>query len=249
MIPSVMTDVGSQGFWLHSQFDIFAWLAAAGTLRFVSRRFGLSLPVAARQKFPYYAALLFGAAVGAYGLGTLNLWLLGAHELARSVEGALAGGILAVELFKYAHGLHERTGARLAAPFAVGVAVGRIGCFLAGMDDFTYGVPTALPWGHDFGDGIPRHPVQLYESLSMLAFAALYFFALSRNLAFVARNGFYLAVGFYGLQRFLWEFFKPYAPLLGPLTLFHLLSAALVAYAVFMIGTDKDVEIAQPRPA
>jgi phosphatidylglycerol:prolipoprotein diacylglycerol transferase len=244
-----VTDPPAQGFWLHSQFDIFAWLAAAATLAYVSRRFGFSLPVSPPQKFPYYAALLLGAAIGAYGFGTLNLWLLGVHEPARSIEGALAGGIVAVELFKRARGLTERTGARLAAPFAIGVVVGRIGCFLAGLGDFTYGVPTALPWSHDFGDGIPRHPVQLYESLSMLAFLAFYFAALRRNMAFVARDGFYLAVGFYGLQRFIWEFFKPYAPLLGPFTLFHLLSAALVAYAIFMISTDKEAAIVQPRPA
>lgn len=246
---SRMADVAGQGFWLHTQFDIFAWLAAAATLALVSRRFGFRLPVSPPQKAHYYAALLLGAAIGAYGFGTLNLWLLGVHEPARSIEGALAGGIVAVELFKRANGLTERTGARLAAPFAMGVVIGRIGCFLAGLDDYTCGVPTSLPWGHDFGDGIPRHPVQLYESLTMLGFLAVYFTALRRNLAFVARNGFYLAVGFYGLQRFVWEFLKPYAPLLGPITLFHLLSAALVAYALFMISTDKEAGIVQPRAA
>ena len=34
----------------------------------------------------------------------------------------------------------------------------------------TYGTPTALPWGVDFGDGVPRHPVQLYEAATMAAF-------------------------------------------------------------------------------
>ena len=53
----------------------------------------------------------------------------------------------------------------------------------------------------------------------------------------VIDNGFYLAVGFYGAQRFVWEFFKPYGALIGPFTLFHLLSAAIVAYAVVMIAT------------
>ena len=50
-------------------------------------------------------------------------------------------------------------------------------------------------------------------------------------------NGFYLAVGFYGAQRFVWEFIKPYGALIGPFTLFHLLSAAIVAYAIVMIAT------------
>ena len=54
---------------------------------------------------------------------------------------------------------------------------------------------------------------------------------------FVARdrfwlaNGFYLTVGWYGLQRFVWEFFKPYATLVGPFNLFHLVCLGLVLYA------------------
>jgi prolipoprotein diacylglyceryltransferase len=50
-----------------------------------------------------------------------------------------------------------------AVPLCLGIAVGRIGCFLAGMADGTYGTPTNLPWAVDFGDGIPRHPTQVYE--------------------------------------------------------------------------------------
>ena len=44
-----------------------------------------------------------------------------------------------------------------------------IGCFLAGLDDHTYGNPTTLPWGVDFGDGVARHPTQLYEIAFLLA--------------------------------------------------------------------------------
>ena len=41
--------------------------------------------------------------------------------------------------------------------------VGRIGCLLGGLEDNTYGVATGLPWGIDLGDGIARHPTNLYE--------------------------------------------------------------------------------------
>jgi prolipoprotein diacylglyceryltransferase len=169
--------------------------------------------------------------------GTANLWLSQQSGLARSIEGAIAGGILGVELYKRSAGISARTGARFALPLAVGVAVGRIGCHLAGLDDFTYGTPTALPWGHDFGDGIARHPVQLYESAAMAAFAVFYVMRLRRNDRFVVENGFYLAVGYYGLQRFLWEFIKPYGALIGPFTLFHILSVLIFFYAVVMIAT------------
>ena len=66
-------------------------------------------------------------------------------------------------------GLRTSTGDLYAIPLALGIAIGRIGCFLTGLSDNTYGVPSNLPWAVDFGDGIPRHPTQLYEILFLLA--------------------------------------------------------------------------------
>ena len=130
-----------------------------------------------------------------------------------------------------------RTGARFALPLALGIAIGRIGCYFAGLDDFTYGTPTALPLGHDFGDGVRRHPVQLYESAAMALFALAYVAAVLNRNAFTITNGFYLVLAYYGAQRFLWEFLKPYGTLVGPLTLFHLLSLSILLYAAFMLAT------------
>jgi prolipoprotein diacylglyceryltransferase len=220
---------------VHSIWDVIAWVAAAGTAFAIARWRPLAFPVAASLRTDYVAVAILGSAAGAYLFGTLNLWASGVDGLGRSIEGAIFGGILAIEIFKRAAGIADATGARFAAPLAVGVAVGRLGCFFSGLEDFTYGIPTDLPWGVNCGDGVPRHPVQLYESATMAGFLALYLVALARRNAFFARNGFYLAVGFYGAQRFFWEFLKPYGTVLGPLTLFHLLSIALAAYAVFMI--------------
>ena len=236
------------GAQLHTLFDIFAWLAAGVSGWWVSRvgwvRFA---PVTTTM--PYIAAVLFGAGVGAYVFGTANMYFSGLLEPARSVEGALAGGIIAVEIYKRIAGIRTRTGARFALPLAVGIAVGRIGCYLGGLEDFTYGTPTSLPWGHDFGDGLPRHPVQLYESVSMAAFALFYVLCLWRRNLYVVENGFALAVGFYALQRFIWEFLKPYGTLVGPFTLFHLLSLALLAYAIAMLATAPPLEKFHERAA
>jgi prolipoprotein diacylglyceryltransferase len=231
---------------VHTTFDILAWVAAGGAAWWLSRS-GLVPLWAPTADLAYLAAVLAGAGVGAVLFGTANLWLSGQPGFARSIEGAIAGGILTVELYKHARGIRVRTGARFALPLAVGVAVGRIGCYLSGLGDFTYGTPTALPWGHDFGDAIPRHPVQLYESAAMAAFALVYLVQVRRRNVLVIANGFYLAVGFYGAQRFLWEFFKPYAPLIGPLTLFHLLSIAIVVYAAYMIVTAPRARAAHDR--
>ena len=232
--------------FVHTAFDVLAWVAAGAAAWWVSRS-GLVPFWTPAADLAYLAAVLAGAGLGAVVFGTANLWLSGQPGFARSIEGALAGGILAVEIYKHARGIRVRTGARFALPLAVGVAVGRIGCYLSGLGDFTYGTPTALPWAHDFGDGVPRHPVQLYESAAMAAFALYYLVRARRRDRFVIDNGFYLAVGFYGAQRFLWEFFKPYAPVIGPLTLFHLLSAAIVLYAAFMIATAPRARIADDR--
>jgi prolipoprotein diacylglyceryltransferase len=227
------------GTLIHAVFDVLAWVAAGVAALWLRRSGRVSFPVSPQLRFSYLAALVFGAGVGAVAFGSANLWLSGMSGLARSIEGAVAGGIVAIELYKRIAGITLRTGASFALPFAVGVAVGRIGCYLSGIDDFTYGTPTALPWAHDFGDGVPRHPVQLYESATMALFALVYTWRILNRDRFWATQGFYLAVGFYGLQRFVWEFFKPYGPLVGPFTLFHFLSAAVFVYALTMIVTAR----------
>jgi len=221
---------------IHGAFDVLAWLAAGLAARWLGRVEKVSFP-AVTTSLPYLAAVLLGAGMGAYILGTANLWLSGASGIARSIEGAVAGGIIAVELYKRGTGIRMRTGARFALPLAVGVAIGRLGCYFAGLDDFTYGTPTTLPWGHDFGDGVERHPVQLYESAAMAGFALFYVAAVRLRDPFVIDNGFYLAVGWYGAQRFLWEFVKPYGAVIGLFTLFHMLSAAIVLYACAMVAS------------
>jgi phosphatidylglycerol---prolipoprotein diacylglyceryl transferase len=202
------------------------------------------LPIPASQASPrpppqpwqvhrlYIASASLGATAGAYLIGTANLWLTGIPGIARSIEGALAGAIIAIEILKVSTGIRGSTGLRFVAPLAAAIAIGRIGCFLAGLDDMTYGTPTSLPWGIDFGDGVPRHPVQLYESLTMVAFLAVFVTLLRRGSAPVLRTGFYIFIGVYAAQRFLWEFLKPYGTVIGPFNLFHLLSLALIAYAL-----------------
>lgn len=59
---------------------------------------------------------------------------------------------------------------------AVGYAIGRIGCLLSGDGD--YGIPTALPWGMSFPNGVVPtservHPTPLYELLIWMLIAAI----------------------------------------------------------------------------
>ncbi|HUI35639.1 MAG TPA: prolipoprotein diacylglyceryl transferase family protein [Stellaceae bacterium] len=217
---------------IHSLFDLLALLVAVAVYQL--------LPVAADgaptepwQVHPLYiAAGAGGATIGAYLFGSANLWLSGMPAaISRSIEGAIAGAIVGIELLKWRSGIRGSTGLRLVAPLAAAIAIGRLGCFFAGLDDMTYGTPTALPWAVDFGDGVRRHPVQLYEAVTMAAFLFAFIFLLRHEGEWVRRTGFYLFVAVYALQRFGWEFLKPYGTIIGPLNLFHLLSLALIAYA------------------
>ena len=66
----------------------------------------------------------------------------------------------------------------------------------------------------------------------MATFLAVFVTLLRRGNETVLRTGFYLFIGVYAAQRFLWEFLKPYGTVVGPFNLFHLLSIALIAYAL-----------------
>jgi prolipoprotein diacylglyceryltransferase len=93
-------------------------------------------------------------------------------------------------------------------PLILAMIIGRIGCFLAGLDDGTYGNPSKLPWAVNFGDGTPRHPTNLYEILFwVILWIALYNIEKRKQLADGARFKIFLAS--YLLFRFLIEFIKP----------------------------------------
>ena len=221
---------------VHTLFDIVAATAAAAmTVGCFFWRLKDAAQRIDQAGFGYAIALVAGAAVGGYAAGTANLRLSGDPGVARSIVGALAGAIVAIECFKRTRGISGSTGLIFVPAFCTSVVIGRWGCFFSGLTDHTHGCPTALPWGHDFGDGLPRHPVQLYESAAMAAFLVYALVMLARRDAFFLRSGFYLMVLWYGAQRFCWEFFKPYAPVAGPLNLFHIICLGLIGYAVWML--------------
>jgi phosphatidylglycerol---prolipoprotein diacylglyceryl transferase len=226
-----------QGVILHTAFDLLAAFASALVTAACYRwRLGDAAARIESIGAGYALALVFGAVAGGYGAGTLNLWLSGYPGLGRSIVGALAGAIVAIESFKWWRGIDGSTGLIFVPAFATSVAIGRWGCFLSGLGDSTYGIPTALPWGHDFGDGVLRHPVQLYESSAMAGFLLAALVMIGTRNSFFMRNGFYLMVLFYALQRFAWEFLKPYGALVGQFNLFHFICAGLCCYSIWMMG-------------
>jgi phosphatidylglycerol---prolipoprotein diacylglyceryl transferase len=220
--------------WAHYLGDIAAWICAATAARWQHRRWPDQSAKLARVTRPsYFISLALGGLAGAWLFGSINSLRAVVAAPSHSIAGALAGAILAVELWKWQHGIRQSTGGAFVFPICVGIAVGRLGCLFAGTVDYTFGMPTALPWGMDMGDGISRHPVSLYESLAMAAFAVGYARARIRGADWVVNHGFHAMILFYSVQRFAWEFLKPYPSLVGPLNIFHLLTVGLFIYALF----------------
>lgn len=157
-------------------------------------------------------AAIFGAALGSKALhalehlpallerGDASLWLGG-----KSVLGGFLGGTLGVELAKKAIGWTRSTGDAWVPALAVGLALGRLGCQLSGLWDQTYGTVTTLPWAWDYGDGLGRHPVALYEALLVLALWAL----VRRRWAHAPGATFAAFLAGYCALRFGLEFLKP----------------------------------------
>jgi prolipoprotein diacylglyceryltransferase len=168
---------------VHYALDVLA--AAVGARLYIAERgrYG-GTGLLNRDAFPVLFGCVAGAAIGNKAVFWVQnpqlLQVALAHPLAwlsgQSMVGGLLGGLLGVEIAKKMAGITRSTGDAFVVPVLAGLMVGRIGCFLAGLADDTYGVPTDLPWGWDFGDGVRRHPTQLYEIL----FAGMLMFALVR---------------------------------------------------------------------
>jgi len=170
----VFIPIGSLKLHPHLVFETLAYAIAFRVYLAMRKRHGDALDDGSRWWI--VAAAAMGAVLGCKVLywfedpaATLAHW----HDPAflmggKTIVGALIGGLFFVEIAKHHLEIKRRTGDLFVVPLCVGIAIGRIGCFLTGPEDHTGGVATTLPWGVNFGDGVPRHPTQLYEVLFAL---------------------------------------------------------------------------------
>jgi len=97
----------------------------------------------------------------------------------RSILGGLAGAYIGAHITKRLVGYKRKTGDLFAPAVALGMAIGRVGCFLSEQ----VGTPTTMPWGLRLSDatlaripncpycvpGVALHPSFLYEIAFHLA--------------------------------------------------------------------------------
>ena len=196
----------------HVVFESLAYTIGFLTFRLLKKR--LTDPVPQGIRWSIIAAAAAGAVIGSKILYWLeDPAILLAHPDAqtllggKSIVGGLIGGLAAVEWVKRQLHFTGRTGDLFAVPLCIGIAVGRIGCFLTGLSDKTCGSATSLPWGVDFGDGIRRHPAQLYEIGFLLLLAAALLYLMHRP--HVQGDIFKVFMVGYGTWRLLIDFLKP----------------------------------------
>ncbi len=158
---------------------------------------------------------IFGALIGARGLAWLEsfsfYWAHRAdwHMLmgGKTIVGALLGGWAGVEIAKRFLRIGHPSGDVYVFPLILGMVIGRVGCFLEGLPDQTYGIATSMPWGVDFGDGIRRHPTQLYEILFLAGLAGFFYWRIRTKRQHGCMFSQFLLA--YLGWRFLVEFIKP----------------------------------------
>ncbi len=156
----------------------------------------------------------------------------------KTILGGIAGGYAAVELVKWIANIRTRTGDTFALPVAVAVAIGRVGCFVAGC---CYGRVTTVPWGVSFPlaqdeSGILRHPTQLYE-VAFHVLASFVLFVMDRN-RWLVGNQLKAYLIAYLIYRFLSEWLRPESPILLDLTIYQLVSVALVGVLILLWVRD-----------
>ena len=197
----------------------------------------------------FYIALgvILGGRIGYilfYGFGNVlrdPLMLFRIWEGGMSFHGGFLGVLLAMALFARKH--HKAFWATMdfVAPLiAPGLLFGRIGNFINGE---LWGRVTDLPWGMVFrqtGDGLPRHPSQLYQAAleGLALFLIVWLFSAKPRPTMAVSGVFALS---YGVFRFLVEFVRQPDPQLGYLafgwlTMGQLLSLPLIAVGLVLLA-------------
>jgi len=172
-------------------------------------------PISNKNRLSIILGAIVGAFVGSRLIGILEnpIFDIENYDLAqllnnKSIMGGLFGGLLGVEIAKKIINEPNSSGDLFTFPIIIGICIGRVGCFLNGITEFTYGIETDFLTGMDLGDGLHRHPIALYEIVFLLT---LYLCLKRAQDNLQKENGFtfkLFMISYFGF-RFLIEFIKP----------------------------------------
>lgn len=209
----IIVNLGSVELSLHSICEFAGMFIAFRYYLYLKRKQGDL--ISKDRRLVVLTAAATGALLGSHLLGALEnepewqrapfwLYLYGNKTMA----GGLLGGLLAVELTKKVLKETQPTGDLFTYPLLLGMIIGRIGCFSAGIREQTYGLPSQLPWAMNLGDGIKRHPAALYEIVFLIGLW-IAIAVLSKKIRLKTGARFKLLMIAYLAFRFLLDFIKP----------------------------------------
>lgn len=165
--------------------------------------------------------------------------------------GGLVFGLGALLLQGWRSGIGAVRTLDLCAPAAaIGYGIGRIGCFLSG--DGCYGLPTTLPWGMSFPNGLEPtldrvHPTPLYELAAGLVIGWWLWMRGSKPRPTGWMLGEYLILS--GAARFLVEFIRRNPKVLWGLSNAQLAGAGSVVLGAVLIAWVSMRRVTGPHDA
>ncbi len=214
---------------------------------FIGMRYYFYLKRKSKEKTPFNtsAAVLIGATAGAlFGsklIGNLeNPYKFFEHFDLKTVwtnntiVGGLAFGLIGVELAKKIVGHKASTGDLIVFPLMLAMIIGRIGCFLTGIYEETYGIPTDSIFGMHLGDQYRRHPVALYE-IAFLIILWIILNSIFRKNKYPSCFVFQVFMLSYFTFRFLLDFIKPRLEIAGNLGTIQIVCICLIIYYIYKI--------------
>lgn len=220
---------------------------------FIGMRFYFYLKRKSKEKvsFNISAAVLIGATAGALLGSKLIGNLENPHKLFEhfdfktfwtnnTIVGGLAFGLIGVELAKKVVGHKESTGDLIVFPLMLAMIIGRIGCFLTGVHEETYGLPTDSIFGMHLGDSYLRHPVALYE-IAFLVVLWIVLKIIQNRGKYPSGFVFQLFMLSYFTFRLLLDFIKPRLELIGNLGTIQLVCIGVIIYYIYKIRKTKTV--------
>jgi phosphatidylglycerol:prolipoprotein diacylglycerol transferase len=205
------------------------------------------------QRYWYVIGALVGALVGSRLLALLSEpYLFSNLSTAvvlgnKTIMGAILGGIIGIEIIKKFIGIKQRTGDSAVIPLMIAIMIGRIGCQLTGVSDGTIGIPCDFLWCFQQGDTYNRHPLPLYEILTLLAFLPFVYQAYKKKLFEEGTLFRFFVIGYFGFRFFI-EFLKDEPQILFSLTVIQLVCLAVCAFYLYDVRREL-FSIARKRKA
>jgi phosphatidylglycerol:prolipoprotein diacylglycerol transferase len=151
----------------------------------------------------------------------------------RSITGGLIGGFVTAEVLKPILRYRLPPNDRFATVLPFSVAIGRIGCLLAGCCQGTRfdGPDFARAWAIRGHDGALRHPAPIYEMLFSLAVGAVFVLLLRRGVLRGRLFAVYLMA--YGTFRFMVEYVRDTPEVAWGLSGYQLLALSMLPLGLF----------------